>query len=523
MKSQVDEQIERIADESEEGRVQVIVQMEPPDSDDLRGFLEATSQAIEQRGAVIDARSLVPPHRDALKTNAKGDLTKRSLNQLRSESDPMKASFIASSKVGTMTPTTLRADSLSALQPLLTSDWVQQTQAESRSVTKESDKGVVHFWTSACAVLDLTQSQLQELPTRVPNVAAVYPNRLVKLPPVFRPSALPAVVNDNKAHTWGLARTGALAVWGAFGARGEDIKVAVLDTGVDATHPDLKDKVVGFAEFDRKGAIIVDDVAKARDSDRHGTHCAGIIAGGNAKGRWIGMAPKAKILSGMVLSPERPGAPASGTDAQILAGIEWAVRSGAQVISMSLGGMRLSPDVIDTYTRAFINANRVGIPVVAAVGNWGSQTSDSPGNDYFAFTVGATDARDLAAGFSGGRTQIVEKSRYIGEQYLPVVYSKPEVSAPGVDIYSSVPGGGYEAWSGTSMATPHVAAAMALLLGPQTTIASLDGLNRVATLQQLLTSTVTELGESGQNHRFGFGRIDVLRAFGYVQEQGFLA
>jgi subtilisin family serine protease len=117
----------------------------------------------------------------------------------------------------------------------------------------------------------------------------------------------------------------------------------------------------------------------------------------------------------------------------------------------------------------------------------------------------------------------VEKSRYIGEQYLPVVYSKPEVSAPGVDIYSSVPGGEYEAWSGTSMATPHVAAAMALLLGPQTTIASLDGLNRVATLQQLLTSTVTELGESGQNHRFGFGRIDVLRAFGYAQEQGFMA
>jgi subtilisin family serine protease len=234
------------------------------------------------------------------------------------------------------------------------------------------------------------------------------------------------------------------------------------------------------------------------------------------------MAPKAKILSGMVLSPETPGSPASGTDAQILAGIEWAIKNGAQVISMSLGGMRMSADVIDTYTRAIISANRVGIPVVAAVGNWGSQTSDSPGNDYFAFTVGATDSQDRAAGFSGGRTQIVEKSRYIGEQYLPVVYSKPEVSAPGVDIFSSVPGGKHEAWSGTSMATPHVAGALALLLGPETTIASADGLTRVSLLQQLLTATVTELGESGQNHRFGFGRIDVLRAFGYVQEQGFL-
>jgi subtilisin family serine protease len=182
----------------------------------------------------------------------------------------------------------------------------------------------------------------------------------------------------------------------------------------------------------------------------------------------------------------------------------------------------LSADVIDTYTRALINANRVGIPVVTAVGNWGSQTSDSPGNDYFAFTVGATDSQDRAAGFSGGRTQIVEKSRYIREQYLPVVYSKPDVSAPGVDIYSSVPGDGWEAWSGTSMATPHVAGAMALLLSPPTTVANVEGLKRIALLQQLMTSTVTELGESGQNHRFGFGRIDVLRAFGYAKEQGFI-
>lgn len=170
---------------------------------------------------------------------------------------------------------------------------------------------------------------------------------------------------------------------------------------------------------------MTDKLADAYDSDAHGTHCAGIICGGDASGRWIGMAPKAKVLAGLVLKG------GSGTDAQILAGMEWAVRSRAQVISLSLGGLRLAADVLDTYTRTIINANRLGIPVVVAVGNEGSQTSGSPGNDYFAFTVGATDSEDWAAGFSGGRTQVFTSSRYIKPEYLPLVYSKPDVSCAG--------------------------------------------------------------------------------------------
>jgi len=125
------------------------------------------------------------------------------------------------------------------------------------------------------------------------------------------------------------------------------------------------------------------------------------------------MAPEAEIFGGLVLNG------GSGTDAQILAGMQWAIQKGADVISMSLGGLRMTPDVMDTYTRMIISANRLGIPVVVAIGNAGHQTSGGPGNDYFAFAVGATDVEDRAAGFSGGRTQIITASRYIRQKYGP--------------------------------------------------------------------------------------------------------
>jgi subtilisin family serine protease len=326
---------------------------------------------------------------------------------------------------------------------------------------------------------------------------------------------LPPVVQDHKGYAWGIHKVGALAAWSAFGARGDGVLVAVLDTGIDAKHPDLAHHLADFAEFDKQGRTVTSGVANAYDSGKHGTHCAATIVGGNASGRHIGMAPDAKILAGLVLKG------GVGTDAQILAGMEWAMSEGAHVISLSLGGLRLEVDALDTYTRTIINANRLGIPVVAAAGNEGSQTTVSPGNDLFSFTVGATDIGDRAAGFSGGRTQIVTTSRYIRPEYLPVVYSKPEVSAPGVDIYSAVPGKSWEAWSGTSMATPHVAGALALLLGPPTGIVKIRGLQRVELVQSLLTSTVDELGEVGQNHRYGYGRIDVLRALGYARELGY--
>lgn len=508
-------QVEQITDEAMGKRISVIVQMQT--SDDMAGYLVAATEAIEGRRAVTSARALVPPSKQELRVGARGIFTPTSRRRLRDSDNLAAGLFLASEGIrpGAKTLPRSKQPGVEALRPLLNSDMVNALTAHKSGASTKRRSGPVHFPLSGSAVLDLSKDELKSLPANVPNIADIYPNRVVKLPPVAKAKALPRIVEDNKANTWGLAKTGALAAWGAFGARGKGAKIAVLDTGVDPDHPDLKGKLAGFAEFDGDGRLVTDKLADAYDSDEHGTHCAGTIVGGNASGRWIGMAPEAKVLAGLVLKK------GEGTDAQILAGMEWAIANGAQAISMSLGGLRLTADVLDTYTRTIINANLIGVPVVVAVGNEGSQTSGSPGNDYFAFTVGATDSEDWAAGFSGGRTQIYTSSRYIKPDFLPLVYSKPEVSAPGVEIYSSVPRGKWAAWNGTSMATPHVAGALALLLGDPCRLASQPASQRANLLQSMLISTVKELGEAGQNHRFGYGRIDVLRALGYARDLGY--
>lgn len=518
----LDRQIERIADEAEDSVMSVIVQMEPPD--DLGEYLRDSAEAIGKRRTAASARDLLPPARQQLKVGARGQISPAAAKRLEAAGAAGAGPFLASQAIRPRAKEELRELGLNALKPLLESEWVAGlSTGKSSAIRKRAVKPngaeralPVHFPFSASAVLNLTKDQLKHLAKEVQGIADIFPNRPVRLPPVSKATAPPKAVDDHKANAWGLAKTGALAAWGAFGARGKGALVAVLDTGVDPDHPDLKGKIAGFAEFDQEGRLVTDKLADAYDSGQHGTHCAGTIVGGDASGRWIGMAPEAKILAGLVLKE------GVGQDWQIMAGMEWAIGREAQVISMSLGGLRLTPDVLDTFTRTIINANRLGIPVVVSVGNDGSQTSGPPGSDCFAFAVGATDADDWAAGFSGGRTQVVTASRYIRAEHLPLVYSKPEVSAPGVDIYSSVPGGKWEAWSGTSMAAPHVAGAMALLLGEPGNLAQQVGFQRVNLLQALLIGSVKELGEVGQNHRFGHGRIDVLRALGYARELGYL-
>jgi subtilisin family serine protease len=504
-------QIQFIRDTERRPVYDVVVKVRTREEEDPT-FIATIAEAMRRRSVSASARDVLPVSKEHLQ---KG---KASAGKAAFATDRGLAVQVARASRSEASLSGLQKNNSDAVRQLLTSKEVRgvTARAAGRGDTRHEVKPV-GFWTSSSVVLHVRDEDLPKLVEDVPNIQEVFLNQRLFVPPVVVPKQLPQAVEDNNVSSWGVRTIGALATWGAFGCRGKGVVVGLLDTGVDPEHPDLRGKIARWAEFDRNGKAVR---SKPHDTDKHGTHCAGTIVGGNSSGRWIGVAPEAKIAAGMVLNGKE-----GGTHAQVLAGMEWAINQQVDVISMSLGGLVLGPDVPSTYSKAILSALRTGIPVVTAIGNEGSQTSGSPGNDIFAFAVGATDINNRAAGFSGGRTQIIRESEFFLPEQLPLVYSKPDVSAPGVAVFSSVPANGrkgnWEHLNGTSMATPHVAGAIALLLSGTKIKTGVPANKRAFLIQDLLTGSAEELGEAGQNHRFGFGRIDVLRAIGFAKELGY--
>jgi len=266
----------------------------------------------------------------------------------------------------------------------------------------------------------------------LPQVRAVYPDYRVQ-----------ALLDDS------VPLIGADQVW-AMGVTGAGTEVAILDTGIDYTHPDLGGcfgtgcKVIAGYDF-------VNEDADPWDDHGHGTHCAGIVA---ANGVVKGVAPDASLHAYKVLNQY-----GSGWDSDIIAAIERAVNpdgdpatdDAVDVISMSLGGGGDPDEPLALTVDAAVDE---GVVVAVAAGNSGPgyQTVSSPGVARKAFTVGATDKSDNIASFSsrGPVTDFYE-------------LTKPEIVAPGRYINSTYPGGGYVSMSGTSMATPHIAGCAALI------------------------------------------------------------
>lgn len=241
------------------------------------------------------------------------------------------------------------------------------------------------------------------------------------------------------------AQIGAPAAWGK-GLDGKGVKVAVLDTGADSHHPDLADRISGSQSF------VPDETPD--DGHGHGTHTASTVGGSGAAsdGAEKGVAPGADLLVGKVLSDD-----GYGQDSWIIAGMEWAVDQGAKVISMSLGSSDPS-DGTDPMSQA---VNRLtddsGALFVIAAGNSGGEASmGSPGVADEALTVAAVDSADKRASFSSQGPRLNDYAL------------KPDISAPGVAVLAAKAGGSaetgwYQSMSGTSMATPHVAGAAAIL------------------------------------------------------------
>ncbi|MEU6421279.1 S8 family peptidase [Streptomyces spiralis] len=300
------------------------------------------------------------------------------------------------------------------------------------------------------------------------------------------------------------AQIGAPDVWQA-GYRGDGVKVAVLDTGVDQTHPDLAGRVAEAKDF--SGSSGTGDVFG------HGTHVASIVGGSGAAsgGRYKGVAPAAQLLVGKVLGDD-----GYGSESQVIAGMEWAASQGAKVVNMSLGSEEAT-DGTDPMSQALNDLSRnTGTLFVVAAGNSGEQgatTVGSPGAADDALTVGAVDRDDSLAPFSSRGPRLGDDA------------AKPDVTAPGVGIVAARAAGTtmgdpvdehYVAASGTSMATPHVAGAAALLAQrhPDWTGAQLK--------DALISTAHTVPGQQATEE--GGGRIDVrAAALGTVTATGSLA
>jgi subtilisin len=255
---------------------------------------------------------------------------------------------------------------------------------------------------------------------------------------IIRPTHVAAAKLKTKV-TWGLQELGAPDLWDE-GYTGKGVLVGHLDTGVDGKHPALKKAIAEFAEFDMLGREVT-PTPKPHDTDEHGTHTAATIAGRAVGGKTVGMAPGAMLASAIVIE---------GGDvvARVLGGMDWAVGKGVKILSMSLGFRGWWQDFLPLTK--LLRARNV-LPIFA-VGNEGPGTSRSPGNYWQACSIGAADRGRGIADFSSSQRFKRTKD--------PVV---PDIVAPGVDIVSAKPGGGYQTMDGTSMATPHVAGLAALL------------------------------------------------------------
>ncbi|MFZ1753635.1 MAG: S8 family peptidase, partial [Caldilineaceae bacterium] len=293
---------------------------------------------------------------------------------------------------------------------------------------------------------------------------------------------------DEPVHTMldsSVPIIGADKVWQQLGNRGEGVTVCIIDTGIDSDHPDFAGRIGQTKDFSGKGSV--------EDGNGHGTHVASTVAGTGAasNGKYVGVAPAATIMVAKVLSDS-----GGGRMSDVMAGVEWAVQNGAQVLNLSLGsdGNSDGQDALSTMCNAAVDAGKV---VVVAAGNAGprANTVGSPDAAEKVITIGASTDSDGMANFSSRGPTADGRV-------------KPDVIAPGTQIVAARATGtsmgqvvddNYTSAQGTSMATPHVTGLCALMLKANAQLSPAD-------VKRILRDTAVDLGMDANSQ--GQGRVD---------------
>ncbi len=327
------------------------------------------------------------------------------------------------------------------------------------------------------------------------NVAYAHPNWQVRL--LSQPD------DTLFSQLWGLHNTGQSGTVGGGGTPDADIdapegwdaafgagvfpssdpssegrRVGILDTGIDLTHVELLGKTKECAMAVLGTGLITEELCS--DDNLHGTHVAGTIAAiANNSVGVAGVAPNAELAVFKGLAAD-----GGGFYADVIAGIHWLhTTGGAKVINMSIGGPQ--DDALDAE---LAEASKAGVLLVAAAGNDGNSTANYPAYHPDVVSVAATDRNDATASFSNCNSDV-------------------EVAAPGVDIWSTTPGNSYATLDGTSMATPHASAVAAMIWFKNPTWSASQVRNQ-------MTATADDLGSSGRDTCFGYGRVNLASALG---------
>jgi subtilisin len=328
----------------------------------------------------------------------------------------------------------------------------------------------------------------------VPGIAATLPQTAIdalrRNPSVttIEPDGLFHKVDAELDNTWGVKRIGAGAVHDA-GNKALNVPVAIIDTGIDYTHPDLGGcATIGNGCKIAGGFDFVNNDADPMDDDGHGTHVAGTVAALENSVGVVGVAPEAKLYALKVLDSS-----GSGSFSDVIKALEWVVDNGTIKITNNSYGSSSDPGTL--VKAAFDNSYATGVLHIAAAGNSGTCSAKNDSVGYPAkyssvVAVAATNSSDTRPCWSSTGASV-------------------EISAPGVSINSTKLGGSYVVYSGTSMASPHVAGVAALVLG---TGASLTNVQ----VRDILASTAQDLGVAGRDPLYGYGLVNATAAVATV-------